>query len=186
MYPGFHHLVRPDKTAFMMAGTGESVTYSELDCLSNQAAHLFRHHGLNPGDGITILLPNVIQYLQIVWAAQRSGLYYTPISVLFQKDEIEYIVNNSDARLLITNSEFVSRVDTGNLAARVLLLEDWEELTQDLPTIPVPDEQEGAEMIYSSGTTGKPKGVRLPLTNAGAGDDYQTRRIQDQTTWYGQ
>ena len=152
-----------------MAGTGESVTYAELDFRSNQAAHLFRHLGLNPGDGITILLPNVIQYLQIVWAAQRSGLYYTPISVLFQKDEIEYIVNNSDARLLITNCELVSRVDTGNLAARVLLLEDWEELTQDLPVIPVPDEQEGAEMIYSSGTTGKPKGVRLPLTHAEPG-----------------
>ena len=169
MYPGYHHQVRPDKTACMMAGTGESVTYAELDCLSNQAAHLFRHLGLNPGDGITILLPNVIQYLQIVWAAQRSGLYYTPISVLFQKDEIEYIVNNSDARLLITNGELVSRVDTGNLAARVLLLEDWEELTQDLPVIPVPDEREGAEMIYSSGTTGKPKGVRLPLTHAEPG-----------------
>ena len=133
MYPGYHHQVRPDKTACMMAGTGESVTYAELDCLSTQAAHLFRHLGLNPGDGITILLPNVIQYLQIVWAAQRSGLYYTPISVLFQKDEIEYIVNNSDARLLITNCELVSRVDTGNIAARVLLLEDWEELTQDFP-----------------------------------------------------
>ena len=169
MYPGYHHQVRPDKTACMMAGTGESVTYSELDCLSNQGAHLFRHLGLNPGDGITILLPNVIQYLQIVWAAQRSGLYYTPISVLFQKDEIEYIVNNSDARLLITNGELVSRVDTGNIAARVLLLEDWEELTQDLPVIPVPDEQEGAEMIYSSGTTGKPKGVRLQMVHAEPG-----------------
>ena len=169
MYPGYHHQVRPDKTACMMAGTGESVTYAELDCRSNQAAHLFRHLGLNPGDGITILLPNVIQYLQIVWAAQRSGLYYTPISVLFQKDEIEYIVNNSDARLLITSRELVSRVETGNLATRVLLLEDWDELTQDLPVIPVPDEQEGAEMIYSSGTTGKPKGVRLPLTLAEPG-----------------
>ena len=61
MYPGYHHQVRPDKTACMMAGTGESVTYAELDCRSNQAAHLFRHLGLIPGDGITILLPNVIQ-----------------------------------------------------------------------------------------------------------------------------
>ena len=78
-----------DKIAYRMAGTGASVSYSELEAASNRAAHLYRDHGLVPGDGIAILLENHVGYLQIAWGAQRSGLYYTPVSTLFQRREID-------------------------------------------------------------------------------------------------
>ncbi len=191
MYPGVHRQTQPDKIAYRMvvaadvvAGEHESgersvseprpeqtVTYAQLDCRSNQGAHLFRSLGLNKGSGIAILLPNVVEYLQIAWAAQRAGLYYTPISVLYQQDEIEFIIGNCDAQLLITNEHLASRIDSGMLGIRTLLIDDggWRTAIGDFPDTPIADESEGAEMIYSSGTTGKPKGVRFPLTDAPPG-----------------
>ena len=161
-----------------MASSGETVTYRQLDQRANQAAHLFRDQGLNPGDGIAILLPNHIQYLQITWAAQRSGLYYTPISFLFQNNEINYILDNSDARLLITTEALLAKIDqTQHKSLQIYLLDDirhsplpaWDEALASKPTEPISEESEGAEMIYSSGTTGQPKGVRFPLQQAPLG-----------------
>ena len=152
-----------------MAATGESVTYQQLDAISNQASHLFRDLGLQPRDGIAILLGNHISYLQICWAAQRSGLYYTPISTLFQQDEIEHILNNSDAGILITSADHITKIDIENVSQlRIFLVDEgnypnWGEAISSFPTTAIADACEGAEMIYSSGTTGKPKGVRFDL-----------------------
>ena len=99
-----------DKVAYRMAGGGATITNAELEAESNRAAHLFRHHGLEPGDGIAILLENHPRYLQIAWGAQRSGLYYTPVSVLFQRQEIDYILTNSDARLFVTSAAQLHKV----------------------------------------------------------------------------
>ncbi|MCB1691274.1 MAG: acyl-CoA synthetase [Pseudomonadales bacterium] len=167
MYPGRHP---GHKIAYEMVGTGRQVTYGELEADSNRAAHLFRGAGLGPGGGIAILLPNCEEYLKIAWAAQRAGLYYTPISVLFQQREIDYILSNSDASLLITNRDLVRRVSPEVLANLDVYLTDegetgrhWASTLGAMPTHPIADESEGAEMIYSSGTTGQPKGVRFPL-----------------------
>ena len=108
MYPGQHP---PDRIAYRMADSAEAITYGELEAASNQAAHLYRERGLTPGDGIAILLGNEPDYLKIGWGAQRSGLYFTPISVLFSAAEIEYIVDNSDAKLLITRTAFADGID---------------------------------------------------------------------------
>lgn len=178
MNPGEQARVRGDKIAYRMASTGTEVSYRELDAASNQAAHLFRHYGLKGGDGIVILLPNHVRYLQICWGAQRAGLYYTPISTLFQKGEIEYILDNSDASILISSSEKIEKLDRQLLKNLTVFLVDtgshsewpaWDVEIQQFPTTPIKDECEGAEMIYSSGTTGYPKGVRFPMTLAPLG-----------------
>lgn len=164
-----------------MLGSGVEVTYGELNEASNQGAHLFRDRGIAPGNGIAIWLPNHAEFLKITWAAQRSGIYYTPISTFFQTEEVTYILDNSDASLLITNSELLKRLPAAFLAQTkldILLLDntagdpgwpDWATERSQYPTTPIGDECEGAEMIYSSGTTGRPKGVRFPLAFAPLG-----------------
>ncbi len=171
MHLGVHSQRQPGKVAYQMAGTGHTVTYLELDQRSNQGAHYFRHLGLRARDGIAVLLDNHPAYLQICWAAQRSGLYYTPISTLFAQQEIQYIVANSDIRVLITQHRLLTQLDHTALGdIRILLVDDdgngwpnWYTETGRFPVTEIPDPYEGAEMIYSSGTTGKPKGVRFDL-----------------------
>ena len=162
-----------------MASSGISVSYCELEQHSNQGAHLFRQLGLKPTDGIAILLPNHVEYLKITWAAQRSGLYYTPISTLFQRDEIHYIVENSDVKVLVTQSDLLSKLNPDKLKNLQVFLVDgedqsnnannWQQRRSACPITPIEGESEGAEMIYSSGTTGQPKGVRFSLTQAPLG-----------------
>ena len=79
-HPSIHARTKPDKIAYQMAGSGKAITYRELDELSNQGAHLFRSLGLKAGDHIALLMENWLAFMEICWAAQRSGLYYTAIS----------------------------------------------------------------------------------------------------------
>ena len=172
MFPGLHP---GEKVAYQMAASGEQVTYQALNDKSNQAAQLFRRQGLQAGDGIAILLDNDVRYLQICWAAQRSGLYFTPLSTLFQAAEIEYILDNSDARLLVTSSRHLPSLGQLPADLQVYLVDgdapwpSWDAALAAEPAVPIKDECEGAEMIYSSGTTGQPKGVRFPLQQAPLG-----------------
>jgi acyl-CoA synthetase (AMP-forming)/AMP-acid ligase II len=157
-----------------------------LDQLSNQTAHLFRNWQLQVCDGIAILLDNDLHYMTICWAAQRSGLYYTPISTLFQNREINYILNNSDAKLLITKQTILDRIQLQLPSQlKVITLDPgryahWQTEIKGLSTDPVADEVEGSEMVYSSGTTGKPKGVRfdLAMNPPGTVTELTKKRIQ--------
>ena len=79
-HPSIHARSHPDKIAYRMAATGKAITYRELDELSNQGAHLFRTLGLKAGDHIALLMENRLAFMEICWAAQRAGLYYTAIS----------------------------------------------------------------------------------------------------------
>lgn len=162
-----------DKIAYQMLSSREQVSYGELDQSSNQGAHLFRQLGIKTGGSIAIWLPNHAEFLKITWAAQRSGLYYTPISTFFKAAEVTYILENSDAQLLITNQALFQQLAAVPEDLRVLMIDEdcaadqsWVSQRQNMPTDPIVDESEGAEMIYSSGTTGQPKGVRFPLTHA--------------------
>jgi long-chain acyl-CoA synthetase len=174
VHPGIIAARQPDKIAYVMAETGQSVTYAELERTSNQGAHLFRQLGLRRGDHIAILLENHPRFLQICWAAQRAGLYYTAISWRLQQGEVEYIVNNCEAKLFITSLSRRSVVEPladrmPNVLRRYMLdgvidgYEAWEAALATQPVEPIADEAEGVSMLYSSGTTGYPKGVKKPL-----------------------
>jgi len=174
VHPGTIAAEQPNKIAYVMAETGQTVTYAELERTSNQGAHLFRALGLKRGDHIAILLENHPRFLQICWAAQRAGLYYTAISWRLQQGEVEYIVNNCEAKVFIASHarEAVVRQladRTPNVVQRYMLdgvidgYEPWEAAIAAQPEHPIADEAEGQSMLYSSGTTGYPKGVKRPL-----------------------
>jgi acyl-CoA synthetase (AMP-forming)/AMP-acid ligase II len=173
MHPVMHAETKADKPALIMAGSGEKLTYRQLEERSNQGAQLFRHLGLKPGDGIAIFMENNARYFEICWAAQRSGLYFTCISSRLTAGEVEYIVKDSAAKVLIagrtlekTASEvapLVPGVKLYMVGGTLPGYESWEEAVARMPTSRVADEIAGTDMLYSSGTTGRPKGVRQPL-----------------------
>ena len=176
MHPGVNGKKFPEKPAIIMAGSGKVITHGELNELSNQGAHLFRSLGLKPGDAIAIMMENHHLFFPIVFAAWRSGLRYTTISWRLQPSEVEYIVKDCEAKVLIT-SKFLEQtandlnasldgVDKLMLDGTTSGYESYEEAIQDMPTEAIEDECQGGSMLYSSGTTGKPKGVKreLPLT----------------------
>ncbi|MEM9033963.1 MAG: acyl-CoA synthetase [Actinomycetota bacterium] len=167
--------VEADQPAYVMAGTGRVVTYGELDAESNRLAQLFFDAGLRPGDAIAFVLENHERYFHITWAAQRSGLQYTAISSRLGADEISYIVNDCGARILIGSSylreALVETVaTTPEVELRLMMdgiaegFESYEDTVARYPTEPIAEQLEGGDMLYSSGTTGRPKGVKVPLT----------------------
>ena len=105
MYTGKHVHLRPLQPAFIMAGTGETVTYRELDARSNRLAHLFRNRGLQRLDPYSIFMENNNRYLESCGAGERSGLYYTCVNSYLTAGELAYILTNSQSRILITSRE---------------------------------------------------------------------------------
>src|ERR1700693_577395 len=105
-----HARTQPDKIAYQMAGSGKAISYRELDELSNQGAQLFRSLGLEAGDHIALLMENRLAFMEICWAAQRSGLYYTAISRYLTRDEIAYIVKDCGAKVFITSPKCAEQV----------------------------------------------------------------------------
>ena len=104
MYPGAEVKVRPDQAAFIMASTGETVTYAELERRSNRLAHYFRDAGLERLDHYSIFMENHGRYIECCGAGERSGLYYTCVNSYLQPDELAYILTNSQSKVLITST----------------------------------------------------------------------------------
>jgi len=180
MYPGIHALERPDKAAVIM-GSGEVVSYRELDASSNRCAQLLRRRGLGPGSAIGVLMKNCAAYYEPCWAAQRSGLYYTPISTHLTSEEVEYIAGDCAAEVMFVSAELgeLARILRERLprvrawfavGGDILGCERYEAAAASQPAMPLPDEHEGQDMLYSSGTTGKPKGIRVPLSGRKPGE----------------
>jgi long-chain acyl-CoA synthetase len=174
MHPAVHAKSHPDRAAYIMAASGEAVTYRELDERSNQGAQLFRSMGLKGGDVIALLMDNNPRYFEIAWAAQRAGLYYTCVSSKLTAGEVEYIVGDCAAQVLIASpgvgpvlDELPSRLTgvklfmTGEARAPY---QGFEEARDAMPATPIADETAGSDMLYSSGTTGRPKGIKPALT----------------------
>jgi len=171
MHPGIHAKSTPDKPAYVMAASGETITFAQLEAGSNRGAQLFRSLGLGVGDPIAIFMENHPLFLQICWAAQRSGLIYTAISSRLTAPEAAYIIGDCGAKALITSHAkrdvaAALAEDVADLTGRFMVggaiegFDSWEEATAAQPSDPIADECEGTDMLYSSGTTGRPKGVK--------------------------
>jgi len=176
MYTGKHAHLRPLQPAFIMAGSGEAVTYRELEARCNALAHLFRNRGLKRLDHYAIFMENNSRYLEACGAGERSGLYFTCVNSYLTAGELAYILNNSQSRILITSAAKldIAREAIGECPkVELCIVADGKgesdrivglaEVTAGLPKTPVPDEFVGTAMLYSSGTTGRPKGILRPL-----------------------
>src|ERR1700758_5496833 len=176
MYTGKQADLRPLQAAFIMAASGEAVTYAELEARSNRLAHLFRRCGLRRLDHYAIFMENNSRFLEACGAGERSGLYFTCVNSFLTPGDLAYILNNSQSRILITS---VAKLDIAREALKecpkveLCIVADGvgesdrivglEEATASLPATPIPDESVGTAMLYSSGTTGRPKGILRPL-----------------------
>lgn len=173
MHPSVHARTQPDKPAFVMTASGEVVTYRELEERSNRGAQLFRSLGLRVGDGVAIFMENNVHYLPLCWAAQRAGLYYTCISSRLTAGEVEYIVKDCGAKVFVTSramgavaadlAERLPDVRRYVVGGALEGYASFEDAVRGMPAVPIADETPGADMLYSSGTTGRPKGVKREL-----------------------
>jgi len=174
IHPSVHARTTPNKIAYKMVPSGETVTYRELDERSNQGAHLLRAVGLARGGVIALLLENHVRYFELAWAGDRSGLYYTGISSRLTPPEIAYIVADSGASVLFTSRALadVARTALESVPGCIgFTVDGAAEGFRDYlaeralyPTTPIADQSCGAPMLYSSGTTGRPKGVKFDLS----------------------
>ena len=145
-----------------------------------KGARLLRKLGLNTGDGIAVLAENHPDFFAVFWAAQISGLYFTPISVQFLAGEVRYIINDCEAKLLIVSHAQAAKAELDSPALPHILLEDWLAMIDGESEALIADATEGAEMLYSSGTTGRPKGIRASTPGAALGtvSELFTRRLR--------
>jgi len=173
-HPSYHATVRPQKIAYLMADTGEALTFAELDSASNRCAHFLRSAGLRPADHIALLIENSLDFFKVTWGAQRSGIYYTPISTHLKAAEIVYILADCGASVFFVSAnllppllEAVRALDSAprivTVGGRVPDCESFDAVLGAQPATPIADEVAGLDMLYSSGTTGRPKGVMQPF-----------------------
>ncbi len=185
MYPRTHALAHPDKPAVVME-TGEVVSYAELEDRSTRLARLLRARGLRPGDQVSIWAENHPRYYEVYWAAMRSGLYVTGINRHATPGEAAYILTDSDTRALITSAAMAERAagvrDRAPACTTRLTFdgpvpgyESYEEALAGTSGEPLEEEPRGEVMLYSSGTTGHPKGIRRPLSGLRVDDPAATR-----------
>src|SRR5262245_33268277 len=179
MSPDWYAARTPEAPSIVMGHSGETVTYAQLDERSRRFACALRARGLQVGDHIAILLGNERTFLEVAWAAQRAGLYYTAINSHLRCGEVQYVLDDCGAAALVSSAELsdvVAELDVSGIPVRVSTrgelagFERYDHVIAAASAGPVEGECEGREMLYSSGTTGFPKGVRKPLPGKAFGD----------------
>ncbi|MEP3144839.1 acyl-CoA synthetase [Qipengyuania citrea] len=168
MHPITHAQTRPDHPAMIMAGSGQTVTFAEMDAYANRFAQLLRARGLKRGDHFAVLMENNVHYLQVVWGSQRAGTMMVPISTRLTAPEICYILKDAGAKFLLTSTRYAEAIEgiRDECADLPLMIvdgegeEDYEAALAAQPAEPIADQAPGQYMLYSSGTTGRPKGVK--------------------------
>ena len=171
MHPAHFAASDPSRLAYILTGTGQKITYGELEANSNRYAHLFRALGAGPGDHVAFAVENRSGFFEICWGAQRAGLRYTPISLRLQAGEIAHIVRDSGARILIVSARFADvavalrpllahSIKLLSLGGTIPGFESCETLIAEFSVLPIADQFAGSAMLYSSGTTGRPKGIK--------------------------
>lgn len=183
MYPGKYATQHPDRAAIIMAETGETISYAELEARANRLAHLLRDHGLQRLDHFSVFMENNSRYQECSAAGERSGLYYTCVNSYLKAEELAYILNNSESKILITSADRLpvaleALTHAPNIIKCLVVGSDgdtptvinYEEAVAAYPATPIADEYQGTAMLYSSGTTGQPKGILRPLEKVGPGE----------------
>jgi len=160
---GDHAIGGAQSPALIVAG-GRTVSYGELYARSQRVAALLYDAGLRRGDGVALVLPNRPEFLEITWGCQLSGLYYSAINTHFTSDEVAYVIEDSEAKAVFVDTGADIRISVGGDGP------DWSSYEEVLATAGDPPPiSDGSEMLYSSGTTGRPKAVRRPLPEDGRG-----------------
>jgi long-chain acyl-CoA synthetase len=137
--PSYTAIVEPD---------GRAITAGELAARAHRLAHGLRARGLARGDSVAAILPNCAAFLELYLAATEIGLYLVPVNPHLARAEIDHIVADCDARVVVRDPRAVEEIAAGQ------------------PDAPPEGRRAGAVMTYTSGTTGRPKGVRRPLPDA--------------------
>ena len=193
MYLADHARVTPDKPALISASSGEAVSFAELDARSNRLAWLLYARGLRRGDHIAVFMENNLSFMDPVWAAFRSGLHVTTVNRYLPAEEAAYIVRDCGAKALVTSrhqAEAAREVAAlaPDCAIRLMVggaaegFEAYEAALAAHPAHPLDQEWMGGSMLYSSGTTGRPKGIIRPLPPIGPAEGFS---IRQETNRYG-
>lgn len=172
MHPSIHARSMPTKPALIFPDRDETIDYATLEAQANQSAHALRTLGLKRGDVVAALFENGPEVFVLALAAQRTGLYLTSISNKLGSAEIAYILDDCDASLVVTSDRYLDLASEANGSAPRIVVawsretastRSWSEQIADQPAGPVSDESAGTDLLYSSGTTGRPKGVKFAL-----------------------
>ncbi|WP_181781980.1 acyl-CoA synthetase [Pseudonocardia pini] len=192
MYPGTHAATTPDKPAAIMADTGETVTYAQLEERSVRIARVLHGLGLRRGDHLAVVAANDLRIFDVYWAAKRSGLYLTMVNSHLTPAEIAYIVEDCGARALVVDAALAVAPDLPPLVPQVEHLlslgraegyRPLEELAARESPVPLADQPRGADMLYSSGTTGRPKGILPPLPEEQVDEPGDRQVASTQRVW---
>lgn len=172
-HPSIHAGLQPAKLAAVFLPSGASLSYGELEARANQAARLLRSIGVAAGDAVVFCIENCPEFLHVAWACQRIGVRFTPASTRLGAEDIAYITRDSGAKALIVSAhaECSSRLHLHDWnGVQVLAVhgdlskaQRWEASVKQFDDTTIDDPVPGREMMYSSGTTGRPKGVRKPM-----------------------
>lgn len=173
-HPRIHAAATPDRPAIIMTDGSAGLSYGQLEDRANRGARLLRSLNIKTGETIAYWLPNCPEVFEVYWAGQRAGLYVTPIATALTGNEADYIIENSGARLVIVSPEITGLASLQRPdGVTVMTIADWRSALDAQTAGPIADEAPGFHMVYSSGTTGRPKGIRLPLPQGAVTDLHQ-------------
>ncbi len=172
------HAIRAAESPALIMSDGGVISFGDLHARSQRVAAALHRAGLRRGDGVALVLRNRPQFFEITWGCQLSGLYYTAVNTHFTPDEAAYVIEDSDAKAVFVEAsmgDLAAHVRSVNTAVDVHIavggdLADWQSYDEVVATTgDAPPVCDGSEMLYSSGTTGRPKAVRRPLPADGNG-----------------